>query len=72
MHEDAVEVTALHTSDLDRLVSPAHNLSRTDIRDAGRHLAPLKDHRFRDSTVRIHVYALIVVTEEQLHAIAVW
>lgn len=72
MHEDTVEVAALHTSDLDRFVSPAHNLSRTDIRDAGRHLAPLKDHRLRDPTVRIYVYALVIVAEQQLHAVAVW
>jgi len=45
MHEDTVEMTALHASDLYRLVTPAHNLSRTDVRDARRHLAPLKNHR---------------------------
>jgi len=45
VHEDTVEMTALHASDLYRLVTPAHNLSRTDVRDARRHLAPLKNHR---------------------------
>lgn len=61
VHEDTVEMTTLHASDFYRLITPAHNLSRTDIRDARRHLAPLKNHRLRYPAVSIYVYALIVV-----------
>lgn len=63
MHENAVEVAALHTSDLDRLVAPTHNLPRADERDARRHLAPLKDHRFRHSAVSVYVHAFVIVAE---------
>lgn len=63
VHENSVEVTALHTSDFDRLVTPAHNLSRADICDARRHLAPLKNHRFGYSAIRIYVYALVIITK---------
>jgi len=63
MHENAIEMTALHTSDLDRLVAPTHNLSRADVCDASRHLAPLKNHRFRYSAISVYVYALVIVTE---------
>lgn len=63
VHKNTVEVTALYTSDFDRLVTPTHYLSRADICDARRHLAPLKNHRFGYSAISIYVYTFVIITK---------
>lgn len=63
VHKNTIEMTVIHTSNLDCLVAPTHNLSRTNVCDARRHLAPLKNHRFRYSSVSINIYALVIVAE---------
>ncbi len=68
MHEHAVELARLHIADLDGLVAPAHDLSVGDVGDRGGQLAPLQHNVLDHAARRVHVHALVVVAEEQVHA----
>ena len=68
VHENAVQLTGLHIPDLNGLVAPAHDLSIRYVGDRGRQLAPLQHNVLDEVTVRVHVDALVVVAEEQMHA----
>lgn len=44
VHEDTIQVTSLHVTDLDGLVAPAHYLADADEGHTRWHLAPLQHH----------------------------
>ena len=72
VHEHAVELARLDVAYLDGFVAPAHDLAAVgDVGDGGGHLAPLQHALLHPLAVRVHVDALVVVAEEQVHAAAV-
>ena len=71
MHEHSVQMSSLYGSNLDGLVAPAHDLSRADVGHGGRQLSPLQDDVLTDLAVGVYVHALVVVAQEQLHAVRV-
>ena len=68
MHEHAVEVSGLRRADLNRLMTPPHNLARTDVRHRRWHLAPLQDNVLCNGAVRVDVHTLVVVAQQQTEA----
>ena len=68
VHEDAVQLPALHIPDLDGLVAPAHDLAVGDGGDGGGQLAPLQHDALDRVAARVAVDALVVVAEEEVHA----
>ena len=47
-------------------------MAGADVGDRCGEFAPLQDDVLRDLSVRVHVDALVVVAEQQLHAVRVW
>ena len=71
VHEDPVEVSRLDRPDLDGLVAPAHDLAGADVGHRRRQLTPLQHDVLGDLPVGVDVDALVVVAEQQLHAVGV-
>lgn len=71
VHEYPVQVAGLDRTDLDCLVAPAHDLAGADVRDGRRHFAPLQHDVLGDAAHRVDVDALVVVAQQQLHAVRV-
>lgn len=61
----------LQGTNLDCLVAPAHDLTGADVRDGRWHFAPLEHDVLRHPAHRVDVDALVVVAQQQLHAVRV-
>lgn len=53
------------------LVSPSHDLAGTNVGNRGWQLAPLQDNVLRHLAVCIDIHALVIVTQQKLHAVRV-
>ena len=71
VHKYAVQVARLYRPDFNGLIAPAHDLTRANVGYRSGQFAPLQYDVLGDFSVGVDVDALVVITEQKLHAIGV-
>ena len=64
-------MASVHITNFDRFVTPAHDLTRSNVGNRSGHFTPLQKNILADLAVSVHVHTFVIITKQQLHSFRV-